>query len=246
MNKCYANVSGGVGNQLFQIAATHAYGKRHGKESFIDCSRWHASQGKNPSEYQNTIFKNFKYEVAGDVSCIREKRFGYDELPCIDGNVSLEGYFQSIKYFEDYIEEIKNLINLPTVKTDFIKDKNVAFHIRRGDYLNYGDLFIFGNEYFKNQFLNFKDYQINVFTDSHEIVLREFGGYDFNLIQTSSEINDLTLISQHDNVVCSNSSFSWWASFLGKEKEKIIVPNFWMKGHDCSDIYRSDMTIELI
>lgn len=242
MSNCYANVCGGVGNQLFQVAAAYTYAKRYGKDFFIDCSRWHASQGTNPLQYENTIFKNFQYRVGKEFNPeLLEEGSSYSPLREIEGDVSLSGYFQSWKYFED---DFKDLIVLPKVKTDYIKEKNVAFHIRRGDYLNYGDLFYIGGTYFPNQFKNFKDYQINVFTDSPELVLKEFDGYDFNLIQTSSEITDLTSISEHDNVVCSNSSFSWWASLLGKKKDKIIVPDKWIKGQDCSDIYRSDMTIE--
>jgi len=244
MSNCYANVCGGIGNQLFQVASAYAYGKRHDKNPFIDYAKWHASQGSSPLKYEHTVFKNFNYAISGVTTDIQEKRFGYDELIYVCGDVSLNGYFQSPKYFEDCIDEFVGLINLPDVRTDFIKEKNVAFHIRRGDYLKFPDLFCFGNEYFRRQFFNFGDYQINVFTDSPELVLKEFDGYDFNLIQTSSEINDLTLISQHDNVVCSNSSFSWWASLLGKKKDKIIVPDKWIKGQDCSDIYRSEMIIE--
>lgn len=244
MSNCYANVCGGIGNQLFQVAAGYVYADTTDRDFKIDCSKWHASQGRNPLEYKDTIFKNFEYGVGKDTTLIVEDRFGYEPLPDVDGDVSIEGYFQSMKYFEYYVDEFINKLNLPEVRTDFIKEKNVAFHIRRGDYLKFPDIFDIGNEYFRRQFFNFGDYQINVFTDSPELILKEFDGYDFNLIQTSSEINDLTLISQHDNVVCSNSSFSWWASLLGKKKDKIIVPDKWLKGEDCSDIYRSDMTIE--
>jgi hypothetical protein len=242
MSNCYANVCGGVGNQLFQVAAAYTYAKRYGKDFFIDYSKWHASQGTNPLQYENTIFKNFQYGVGKEFNPeLLEEGFGYSPLREIEGDVSLTGYFQSWKYFED---DFKDLIVLPQVRTDFIEEKNVAFHIRRGDYLKFPDIFDIGQEYFRRQFFNFSEYQINVFTDSPEIVLAEFDGYDFNLIQTSSEINDLTLISQHDNVVCSNSSFSWWASYLGKPKTKIIVPDKWLKGSNCADVYRSDMTIE--
>jgi hypothetical protein len=44
-------------------------------------------------------------------------------------------------------------------------------------------------------------------------------------------------------LICSNSSFSWWASFIGVKKNKIIVPKIWFKNiqnHD--DIYREEFT----
>lgn len=245
MSKVYSNVCGGIGNQLFQIATAYVYANSYDKELRIDVSNWTASQGRNPLEYKDNIFKNFKYgSPTAELKRTILEEVGYSPLKYIEGDVSLSGYFQSWKYFNNYVDEFIEKLVLPEVKTDFIKEKNVAFHIRRGDYLRYPDVFYIGDEYFRRQFFNFQDYQINVFTDSPDIVLKEFEGYDFNLIQTSSEIKDLTTIALHDNVVCSNSSFSWWASLLGKKKDKIIVPDKWLLGQDFSGIYREDMTIE--
>ena len=42
-------------------------------------------------------------------------------------------------------------------------------------------------------------------------------------------MNLMTLycLSQCDSVIMSNSTFSWWGAWLGKRKEKVIVPPFW-------------------
>lgn len=246
MNKCYVKVEGGVGNQLFQIATAYSYCKKYDKMLCIDDSNWTASQGKSPKDYKLTIFKNFLYENSpSNVTQILEESSKYNELSFVEGDISLHGYFQSPKYFNDHLEEFILNLSIPEVRTDFIKNNNVAFHIRRGDYLNYPHIFNIGNTYFKNQFEKFKDYQINVFTDSPDIVCKEFEDYEFNLIQTSSELNDLALIAKHDIVVCSNSSFSWWGSALGTPK-MVIVPEKWLIDRDCSDVYRNDMIIEKI
>lgn len=244
MSSCFINVGGGVGNQLFQIATGYAYAKEHDKELFIDTHEWTASQGRHPNEYRETIFKNFKYGDTSITRRISEKSNKYEKLPYEQNSVSLHGYFQSLKYFEDCVEEFKSILSIQHITTDLINDRDVAFHIRRGDYINYSHIYGIGDKYFNDRFEEFRGCNINVFTDSPEIVLREFEKYDFRLIQTKSEITDLTLISQHDNVVCSNSSFSWWASLLGKKKNQIIVPDIWMNGQDCSDIYRDDMIIK--
>ena len=34
-------------------------------------------------------------------------------------------------------------------------------------------------------------------------------------------------LTQCDNVIMSNSSFSWWGAWLGKRQEKIISPDCW-------------------
>jgi len=242
-NNCYAKVIGGLGNQLFIVAAAYAYSERYNKVLKIDSSGWHGLQGKHSNTYKDTIFSNFNYgeDNLEFVTALNEKRFNYDELPYCKTSVSLNGYFQSLKYFSDKKEYFLNQLNLPEVDTSFIKGKNVAFHIRRGDYMSFPDIhYICRTDYFKKQFQEFKDYQINVFTDSPEVVLQEFEGEDFNLIQTSSELNDLTLMSKHDNIVCSNSTFSWWAAMIGK-MDKIIVPDKWIYNVDCEDIYIPEM-----
>lgn len=244
--KCYARTVGGIGNQLFIVAAGYAYSKKYNKDIVIDADGWSTSQGNSCLSYKDNIFKNIEYGSSSSESIhnISEKRFNYDELPFVDGSVAITGYFQSLKYFEDYKNEFLSLISLPDVEMPILKNKNVAFHIRRGDYLKYKDKhYVCNTEYFNNQFENFKGYQINLFTDSPEHVSKEFETYDFNLIKSSSDLMDLSMISKHDNIVCSNSSFSWWASLLGTPKNQIIVPDKWFHNFEPhEDIYREEFT----
>jgi len=245
----FVKLVGGLGNQLFQVAAGYSYSKKYDTEFYIDSSTWVGGQGRNGYEYKDTIFKNFKFsnDYPRSVILYQEPKFNFSEIGRLKMerySLCLNGYFQSIKYFEDYQDEFKKKLTLAKVDTSFIKEKNVAFHIRRGDYLYYKDIHhICDTNYFNKCFEMFEGYQINVFTDSPNYVLEEFKDKDFNLIKTRSELNDLILIGMHDNVVCSNSTFSWWGSFLGKRKEQIIVPSKWfLDGRDHEDIYRKDMT----
>lgn len=248
MNKCYVDVCGGVGNQLFQIANGYAYSKRYNLELLIDPTNWTASQGVPSIIYQDNIFRNFNnsYSPRGETKEIHEKDFNYNELPkyhWIDGDVSLHGYFQSLKYFEDYRDDFINQLVLPKVDTSFISQNNIAFHIRLGDYQKYPHIYGDLTNYFNKQFEKFSpDLQVNVFSDSPELVLNKFGKYKFNMIKTSSELSDLTLLSLHDRIVCSNSTFSWWGSLLGKNKDSIIVPDRWLLDRECIDIYYEGMT----
>jgi hypothetical protein len=246
MNECYVNVCGGIGNQLFQVANGYAYSKTYSKELFIDASRWTASQGRHAMDYRDSIFKNFKYGIPTDnTTPIVEQRFNYDELGFYDGSVSLHGYFQSLKYFKDWKDEYINRLYLPQVNTKFITDKHVAFHIRRGDYLNLSHIFdVCNTEYFNKLFIKYKNYVIHVFTDSIDYVCDEFKQHKFDIITTNSEIEDMMVMSKYNTIICSNSTFSWWASILGDiPKKTIIVPPKWLLDRDCSDIYREDMII---
>ena len=72
----------------------------------------------------------------------------------------------------------------------------------------------------------------------------EFKLHKFDIITTNSEIEDMMVMSKYNTIICSNSTFSWWASILGDIPNKtIIVPPKWLLDRDCSDIYREDMII---
>lgn len=245
MNYCYVNLAGGLGNQLFQIAAGFAYSKQHDKQLLIDDSEWSAAQGNSPSNYKESIFKNFNFTSSKecDTLDINELDTSYNELPYKEGNVSLRGYFQSLKYFESCKDEFIELLTLPKVDTNIIPENSAAFHIRRGDYLFFKNYFVCDKNYFKKAADLLKDHTINVFTDSVQEILNEFNDCSFRVVNTNSELVDMTLMSMHENVVCSNSTFSWWASLLGKPKKLIIVPSRWANDTtNYDDIYRSDFT----
>jgi hypothetical protein len=60
-----------------------------------------------------------------------------------------------------------------------------------------------------------------------------------------NELEDLYLLSQMDAIIICNSSFSWWASYLGKQKQ-VIAPKRWfgIKGpQDYQDIYNKNWIV---
>lgn len=239
MNSCYVNVIGGVGNQLFQIAAGYAYAKKHGKKLIINPYNWFAGQGTNPLVYKDTIFKNFEYGncFTRDVIGIHEKRFNYDELPFHVGSVSLNGYFQSLKYFEEYKDEFISLLNLPEVDSEI----DIAFHIRRGDYLKHATIHhVCHTEYFEKFFEKYKGQNIKVFTDDPNHVINEFPNYKFEILHSDSDIKELAYMSKCDIVVGSNSTFSWWAALIG-DKTSYFPSKWFGDGREATDIYYDKM-----
>lgn len=250
MSNVYVNLVGGVGNQLFQIAAGYAYSKKYGKNLVLDSSRWAGSQGNHPDTYKHNLFKNFLFSSVHSrtPTTIHEQRFNYDELPYHKGDVVLSGYFQSLKYFEEYAEEFKTLLNFDKyseINLEGLLSLDVVAHIRRGDYIRHQAVhYVCDTDYFKKAFALFPDRRIAVVSDSIDDVIREFGSeLTLNYLVGDDEVKTLYIMSQYDNLIASNSSFSWWASFLGKKKDKIIVPDRWFnnfQAHD--DIYRDDFT----
>lgn len=238
MSNCYVNIIGGVGNQLFQIAAGYAYSKKYDKKLIINPTRWFAGQGTNPAIYKDTIFKNFEYgslPLTRDVIGIHEKRFNYDELPYHLGNVSLNGYFQSLKYFEEVKDEFISLLNLPEINENLKID--VGLHIRRGDYLKHPTIHhVCHTDYFEHFFEKFKDRDIKVFTDDPNHVMNEFARYKFDILKADSDIKELACMTRCDTLVGSNSTFSWWAALIGG-KTSYFPSKWFVNNNDATDIY---------
>jgi hypothetical protein len=252
MSNCYVHPIGGLGNQLFQIAAGYVYSKKYDKKLVIDPTHWNVCQGNHVLSYKDTIFKNFEYgsTITGDVIEILEKQFNYSELPYHPGNVSLNGYFQSLKYFEEYKNEFINLLNLPEVDNEYLKcgrPISIGFHIRRGDYLKYPNIhYICDTKYFDYFFDIFNmtknDSSICVFTDSPDHILKEFK-QEYQIIKSNSDLKELAYMSQCDIIVGSNSTFSWWASLIGGKN--CYFPSKWFgDGRPHEDIFRKDMILK--
>jgi hypothetical protein len=56
-------------------------------------------------------------------------------------------------------------------------------------------------------------------------VRQEFREYEFEVISPKTDIEELTRMNKCDIVVGSNSTFSWWASLLGKRE--CHFPSVW-------------------
>lgn len=164
---------------------------------------------------------------------VRQGTFKFDaKKKDILGNVYLEGYWQSEKYFED-IELI--LRKEFTFKTELgvlanqmaaqIKSTNaVCIHIRRGDYLKYIDYHgIPGSEYINRaiiilvakltnpHFYIFSD-EINWCLDN--IKLDYPATYITNDNSGTNDIDHFHLMTNCKHFIIANSSFSWWAAWL--------------------------------
>ena len=244
MNNCHVKLMGRLGNQLFQVATGYEYSKKYDKNlklNYTNCVNFGFNLDKFGNCYSQTIFKNFTFDNSPykEVLSLFEDQIDFPNIPNISNSVSLHGYFQSLEYFKNSYKEFIDLLQLPDIKP--LNNMKIAFHIRRGDYLGIdNDKDICGTDYFKKCFDRYSGEQINIFTDSPDYVRAEFPNEKFEIIENNTELQDLTLIANHDIVVSSNSSFSWWATLLGKPKDEIIVPSRWWKNDEFSRIYRPE------
>lgn len=167
------------------------------------------------------------------------------------------GYWQSEKYFYRNRDEIKSfLLSKKLSKAKPLKnDENVALHIRLGDYINFditkkNHLVCDFGWYLKAiNFLLRKNSNFNfvIFTDDPDYVSCYFklpNNIKYSISEKNSDPHiDLIRISNFNHFIISNSSYSWWASYLGEDQNSFVVaPKYWYPKKLTSklEIYRSN------
>jgi hypothetical protein len=196
----------------------------------------------------------------GKKSYCLERSFAFDAG--FFGNtppVYLEGYWQSWKYFEPYANQIREeftLSNPPVGKNAAVarqiaQTNSVSIHIRRGDYVaNQATSTVHGFvglEYYKETLRRIHA-EVSapwffVFSDdlawarSNLSLSDNVTFVDHNAGASSYE--DMRLMSLCRHHVIANSSFSWWAAWLGYRAGKLVFyPGNWFatKEHDISSL----------
>jgi hypothetical protein len=160
------NLMGGLGNQLFQIFATIAHGIKYNYRVIFNYSDTLTVGKVRPTYWGNllnslSVFTTANIEhgvTANDIGQWPKYSYmehSFQEIPQMPPGIkgaTLEGYFQSHKYFADHIDEILQLIRIEEMKEgvreEFAElfatsDMNasglwsISMHFRRGDYKNF-------------------------------------------------------------------------------------------------------------
>lgn len=184
-----------------------------------------------------------------DPIILKEKRFSFD--PSVleaRGNIYLEGYWQSEKYFFEirdillreftfkYEQDAKN----KKISEQIQKAESVSLHIRRGDYVHnvltnqVHGLCSFGyySEAVNHIIKNRPNCHFYIFSDDPSWVRENFKiDYPVTVIEhndASANFEDLRLMSLCRHNIIANSSFSWWGAWLNTYAQKIVVsPEKW-------------------
>ena len=93
------NIAGGLGNQLFQIAAGFSQARKVNTEFAINYNIGLGSgQGYHHKKYKFNLYKNIPETDRVNLLPYREPYFSFCPILRLD-NICLIGYFQSRKYF---------------------------------------------------------------------------------------------------------------------------------------------------
>jgi len=174
----------------------------------------------------------------------------------------LHGVWLSEKYFNHWEKTIKKELRVITPLSEqnklIIEEmqscNSVAVHFRRGDFLSVyfnSDLNICTEGYYKRGMRYIAEHVTNpvfyIFSDDIDWIKAnvKFEHSVKYMDSGNPGHEDFRLMYNCKHFVISNSTFSWWASYLPDNPEKIVIaPSFWWRSHrDKRDIYRDDMVL---
>lgn len=192
----------------------------------------------------NNIYKEEKFEY-NEIILNTEK------------DIYIEGFYQSFKYFEQYNDILYDILDIKnrkshiyTIYNYIFNKKNIAIHFRFGDYVYLQNMHPIQTIKY---FLNAINELINIFNTNNDSILnynilffcnecdndivnkyidRLNKAYNNNLnfIKINDSINEwvqMLMISLCDNIIISNSTFSWWGAYLSEKNTRVIYPKKW-------------------
>lgn len=176
-------------------------------------------------------------------------------------NIVLNGWWQSERYFSSVFNDLeKDFIFKPIedernkALVDSIQNSDsVGIHVRKTDYLSAGNKSyrgeICGPDYYVRAIDHVEKTAGNktyyLFTDDEEWVKSNLKLPENTILVDNNRgcesFRDMQLMSKCKKLIIANSTFSWWAGWIGeKHGQKVIAPKKW-----CNDSKRYTNSLSL-
>ena len=240
----YLGKMGQFGNQMFQYAATLGLSRYIGV-SFTIPNHDEVVIDALGNRLRIELFDCFNINpdnvgLLKTDNVLAERGFDYDDkILNVDRRLdfTLHGFFQTERYFKHCEDEVREQF---IFKQEIFDDCNsiidscfespIALHIRRGDFLiNSDNHYNQSIEYYENALSKFdSDRQVIIFSDDPKWCMEQevFSGDRFLVSESSGPYHDLYMMSQCDDFIIANSTFSWWGAWLAN-RGRVIAPKKW-------------------
>lgn len=269
MNKVIVRIAGGLGNQLFCYSAARRLAIANKADLILDHVtgfKWDfkyrrqymldnfnvQSRKATPAEQlepfgrcRRRLFKWIsRRQPFSERKYIVEEGLDFDERLLtlkVNGNLYLEGYWQSELYFKD-IEDIirKDLRLIPPedianleMASEIRKSQSIALHVRWFDAPGNAGVQNASINYFRRAIKYFdskiKKPRYFIFSDDPSAAREKLGLTGEGFIYVSHNKGDkmayadLWLMTQCKHFITANSTFSWWGAWLGSGNDKIVL-----------------------
>ena len=269
-------VTGGLGNQMFQYAMYKSLEKK-GKLVKLDSKSFYETKKEHNGYELERIFdikpnkptkedlEKFDENNISTLFKIKRKLFGdkkfvYDTKEYVFNkdvyklkNSYLNGYWQSIKYFEGIENDIKKDFQFKNqldnknleILNEIENSNSISIHIRRGDYMSHENYNMYGciatPTYYKKAIKVIEEKVENptffVFSNDMDWVKKNIQinsrVFYIDINSGNGSYKDMQLMSNCKHNIIANSSFSWWGAWLNENKNKIVIaPKKWINRED--------------
>ena len=225
LNIVYYESNIGLGNHMFQYSLCRIIAEKNGYNFYIPNGKYLERSfpgiylGNKDGEIQN--YFNESPSQLYDENIFNIKDF-----------TNINGYFQTEKYFKGNEDNVKSWFRIDIDKDTksilevYDVNKYCYIHIRGGDYKQSTN--VLPKSYYDKSINLIKEKYSNleflIITDDVELA----NSYYPNIKSISNDIMvDFKLMYNSKYCILSNSTFSWWSSWL-TEKEISIAPNNWL------------------
>lgn len=269
MGTVITELLGGLGNQMFQYAMGRTLSLFQGSALLMDTRALEAPGPQTPRRYGLDVFDVRAERAAPEqLHSFHGRRVSepgpryQDGVTRLEGNVYLHGYWQCERYFRALRPTLKRDFNLKQAPLPRNQDvaraikrgNSVAVHIRRGDYVSrpqaaahHGSCSL---DYYRSALEQLKQrhgkLRVYAFSDDPDWVREHFtpsvcAHMGLTIVSGNQHAphEDLWLMQQCRHFVIANSSFSWWAAWLGQTRlSTVMAPQRWVvtPGFDTADV----------
>lgn len=216
------NYFGRYGNNLFQYVAARLFAERNGY-NMITCPPEGFLSIKEPCEcgIDPRLLETYNEVVVNDVSNLP----GYYQ----NTNLKFHGYFQDSKQYNPYRAQIKEMFDLKPIQKN---TEDIVVHLRLTDYFWSRNKWVISPLWYIQLIKKEKYRNCYIVVEPH-VTNKEYLKYFNNIkgvkiVTGNSAAEDFEFIRSFDRIICSNSTFCWWAAFLS-DASKIYTFKPWVR-----------------
>lgn len=239
---------GGLGNQLFQVAAGLYVSRNLGYKLELDTNFYKKHKAHDGfcvdklldlsdiREGRKRDFFRKRIHESGFHDQLRRLLAAEIDQPSFRG-LSIRGYWQTA--YTAAASRREMLARLHMKRTaEKIDESHVCFiHVRRGDFFTPANRKLYDvipENYYHEAVLFMLERGPNtvfrVFSDDFDYAqkfIRSLPIATYQLEKTGGSLEDFDKMRQCNRGICANSSFSWWAAYLMEQKSVVVMPKRW-------------------
>lgn len=237
-----SRLRGGLGNQMFQYAAGKAETAKRKEKLMLDLSWYRKADrafGLDAFQIDPTVKKIGRWR-----SVLAQRLFGA---------TLLDDFYEDKQYATSLGEGLRRELALRDPSPQFAAETaklgggTLGIHVRRGDFLKTAGKEALDKGYYERAFAAIARQRaandlplpsrIIICSDDKEwcranlAPAGSFGGIRMEIIDAGlSDAEELVLLSRCNSLIMANSTFSWWAAFLGSASaagRAVVAPARW-------------------